>query len=188
MHYEILGDPIFREREVPRMLELAVARADGDTSRARRSSIELRRRAAAAEKQASRSSPTLIRYRAAWVLPIAAPPIRDGWVAVDRGRIVALRSAAGAVPAPTGARRRSRRRRDPARPRQRAHPSRAVVSARRRCRRPRSSSPGFAASWRRGAQRPDPQAPEILDGDRRGDRRGGRAAAPRSSATSATRW
>ena len=34
MHYEILGDPIFRERSVPRMLELAVARADGDTSRA----------------------------------------------------------------------------------------------------------------------------------------------------------
>jgi cyclic dehypoxanthinyl futalosine synthase len=34
MHYEILGDPIFRERAVPRMLELAVARADGDTSRA----------------------------------------------------------------------------------------------------------------------------------------------------------
>ena len=33
MHYEVLGDPIFRERDVPRMLELAVARADGDTSR-----------------------------------------------------------------------------------------------------------------------------------------------------------
>ena len=33
MHYEILGDPIFRERNVPRMLELAVARAEGDTSR-----------------------------------------------------------------------------------------------------------------------------------------------------------
>ncbi|MBZ5558434.1 MAG: dehypoxanthine futalosine cyclase [Acidobacteriia bacterium] len=32
MHYEILGDPIFREREVPRMLELATARQDGDTS------------------------------------------------------------------------------------------------------------------------------------------------------------
>jgi len=29
MHYDILGDPIFRTREVPRMLELAVARADG---------------------------------------------------------------------------------------------------------------------------------------------------------------
>jgi cyclic dehypoxanthinyl futalosine synthase len=33
MHYEILGDPIFRERSIPRVLELAVARADGDTSR-----------------------------------------------------------------------------------------------------------------------------------------------------------
>jgi len=32
MHYEILGDPIFRDREVPRMLSLATARADGDTS------------------------------------------------------------------------------------------------------------------------------------------------------------
>jgi cyclic dehypoxanthinyl futalosine synthase len=33
MHYEVLGDPIVRERRVPRMLELAVARAEGDTSR-----------------------------------------------------------------------------------------------------------------------------------------------------------
>jgi cyclic dehypoxanthinyl futalosine synthase len=32
MHYEILGDPICRERAVPRMLELATARADGDMS------------------------------------------------------------------------------------------------------------------------------------------------------------
>ena len=32
MHYELLGDPIFRERDVPRMLELARAREDGDTS------------------------------------------------------------------------------------------------------------------------------------------------------------
>jgi cyclic dehypoxanthinyl futalosine synthase len=32
MHYQILGDPIFREREVPRMLELGTARADGDVS------------------------------------------------------------------------------------------------------------------------------------------------------------
>jgi cyclic dehypoxanthinyl futalosine synthase len=32
MHYEILGDPIFRLREVPRMLALATAREDGDTS------------------------------------------------------------------------------------------------------------------------------------------------------------
>ena len=33
MHYELQGDPVFRERSVPRMLELAVARVDGDTSR-----------------------------------------------------------------------------------------------------------------------------------------------------------
>jgi cyclic dehypoxanthinyl futalosine synthase len=32
MHYEILGDPIVRERDVPRMLSLATARTDGDTS------------------------------------------------------------------------------------------------------------------------------------------------------------
>ncbi len=32
MHYEVLGDPIFRERAVPRMLALATAREDGDTS------------------------------------------------------------------------------------------------------------------------------------------------------------
>lgn len=31
----------------------------------------------------------MIRYHAAWVVPIAGPPFRDGWVAVDRGRIVA---------------------------------------------------------------------------------------------------
>jgi cyclic dehypoxanthinyl futalosine synthase len=30
MHYEVLGDPIFRERDVPRIMELATARADGD--------------------------------------------------------------------------------------------------------------------------------------------------------------
>jgi cyclic dehypoxanthinyl futalosine synthase len=32
MHYEILGGPIFRERDVPRILELATAREAGDTS------------------------------------------------------------------------------------------------------------------------------------------------------------
>ena len=32
MHYEVLGDPIFRERDVPRMLTLGTARADGDAS------------------------------------------------------------------------------------------------------------------------------------------------------------
>jgi cyclic dehypoxanthinyl futalosine synthase len=32
MHYEQLGDPVFRERAVPRMLSLATAREDGDGS------------------------------------------------------------------------------------------------------------------------------------------------------------
>jgi len=32
MHYEILGDPVFLEKDVPRMLSLATARAEGDSS------------------------------------------------------------------------------------------------------------------------------------------------------------
>jgi cyclic dehypoxanthinyl futalosine synthase len=32
MHYEVLGDPVFRQRDVPRMLTLATARAEGDAS------------------------------------------------------------------------------------------------------------------------------------------------------------
>ncbi len=32
----------------------------------------------------------MIRYRASWIRPIGDPPIRDGWVAVDRDRVVAL--------------------------------------------------------------------------------------------------
>ncbi len=52
MHYQILGDPFFRQQAVPRVLELATARADGDTSRpdelnqyAARSAAEKQRRA-----------------------------------------------------------------------------------------------------------------------------------------------
>jgi cyclic dehypoxanthinyl futalosine synthase len=32
MHYDLLGDPMFRQRDVPRMLELATARATGETT------------------------------------------------------------------------------------------------------------------------------------------------------------
>lgn len=32
----------------------------------------------------------MIRYHASWILPISGPPVRDGWVAVDRGRIAAI--------------------------------------------------------------------------------------------------
>jgi cytosine/adenosine deaminase-related metal-dependent hydrolase len=40
----------------------------------------------------------LIRYRASWILPISGPPVRDGWVAVDRDRIAAY-GAVGRRPA-----------------------------------------------------------------------------------------
>ncbi len=40
----------------------------------------------------------MVRYHASWILPISDPPIRDGWVAVDRGRIVAI----GRRPPPEG--------------------------------------------------------------------------------------
>ena len=32
----------------------------------------------------------MIRYRAPWILPIGEPPMRDGWVAVEHGRVAAL--------------------------------------------------------------------------------------------------
>jgi cytosine/adenosine deaminase-related metal-dependent hydrolase len=41
----------------------------------------------------------MIRYHAAWVMPIAEPPIRDGWFASDHGRIVAY-----GAPGPAGRR------------------------------------------------------------------------------------
>ena len=39
----------------------------------------------------------MIRYHASWVLPISGPPIRDGWLAVDRGRIAAYGAYGGVV-------------------------------------------------------------------------------------------
>ncbi|MFN7980794.1 MAG: amidohydrolase family protein [Vicinamibacterales bacterium] len=41
----------------------------------------------------------MIRYRAAWVLPVAAPPVRNGWVDADAGRIVAVGGADAPAPA-----------------------------------------------------------------------------------------
>ena len=35
----------------------------------------------------------MLRYRAAWVLPIARPPVRDGWVEVVRDRVVGVAGA-----------------------------------------------------------------------------------------------
>lgn len=44
----------------------------------------------------------MIVYRAAWVLPMSAPPIKHGWVAIDRGRIVNVGSALAAAPVAPG--------------------------------------------------------------------------------------
>ena len=96
MHYEILGDPIFRERAVPRMLHLpsrgpmAIRAVAGDRP--------LRRAQRRGKEGAAHRS--LIVHRAAWVLPIAAPPIRDGWVAVEAGRIVGCGGARPSVRRP----------------------------------------------------------------------------------------
>ena len=87
MHYEMLGDPIFRERQVPRMLSLATARADGSAGEAPDAmSYPARSRAG---KQAIDSNAAVSR-RVAWLLPISQPPIRDAWLRTDRGRIVAF--------------------------------------------------------------------------------------------------
>jgi len=56
MHYEVLGEPIFRERSVPRMLELAVARADGDATRPPEI-VNYAARSAAEKKARSRGLP-----------------------------------------------------------------------------------------------------------------------------------
>jgi cyclic dehypoxanthinyl futalosine synthase len=50
MHYDILGDPFFRQQEVPRQLALATARAEGDTSRPEE--LKLYAARSAAEKRA----------------------------------------------------------------------------------------------------------------------------------------
>jgi cyclic dehypoxanthinyl futalosine synthase len=56
MHYDILGDPIFREREVPRMRELAVARTDGRTGEAEDLAGYAARSAAGRKARADRRS------------------------------------------------------------------------------------------------------------------------------------
>ena len=64
MHYEVLGDPLCRQQDVPRMLELAVARDDGagglgaEAGRypARSRGEKLRRAGAGADTESSGSS------------------------------------------------------------------------------------------------------------------------------------
>ena len=53
MHYEILGDPFFREHDIPRLLELSKAREEGDTS-VPAELVNYEARSAAGKKQRAR--------------------------------------------------------------------------------------------------------------------------------------
>ena len=217
MHYDILGGPIFREREVPRMLELATAREDGDhCADARRaplvSGAEPDRQAGEiagwkdcriAGRKVGRhvespfsfpfcnpaippSCNVMIRYHASWILPISEPPIRDGWFAVDRGRVVALGAAGkrvladGAEVVDLG---------DVA-----VMPGLVNAHTHLELSYLRDEVPPASqfVTWIRGVmkarrERPDPSGQEILDAVDAALREAS-PAAPRSSATSATRW
>ena len=103
MHYDVLGDPIFRERAIPRTLELATARDAGDTS-VPAELVNYPARSAAGKRQAQ---PTVhlficvicvIVFRAAWVCPMDRPPIEHGWVATGDGRILAIGGPADPLP------------------------------------------------------------------------------------------
>ena len=196
MHYDILGDPIFREREVPRMLELATARRSrrhaacprssslpGAQPRGQSRSIAGRRdcRIAGRIQQIFADAPLHGCLGAA----DRAPPIRDGWVAVDGGRIVG-RGAAAELSEPAASRRRSGPGRAAARARQRAHAPRALVPARRGAAGRQLRRRGFAASWRPGAGDPTRAPRRSWTRSTRQSRRRSRPAPP-SSATSATR-
>ncbi len=105
MHYEVLGDPIFRERQVPRMLHLATARADGDTSvpeeltnyaarsKPGKAARGQRLIAASITRTVPRAGSSL-----RWILPIADGPLLNGWIALDRGRVAAVGRASASLP------------------------------------------------------------------------------------------
>jgi hypothetical protein len=158
MHYDILGEPIFRERDVPRMLELATARRDGDTTvpdelvnYPARSRAGKQIRVIPIDPLSRRLDPADRR---------AADPRRLARCRSRPRRRARIGRAARARR--RRARSRSRRGRDAARPGQRAHAPRAVVSARRGAagvavRHLDSRRDGGAAAASRSARRRDPR-------------------------------
>jgi cytosine/adenosine deaminase-related metal-dependent hydrolase len=105
----------------------------------------------------------MIRYHASWILPIASPPIRDGWVAVNGGRIEAVGQRAESA--------------SPARDLGRVAVLPGLVNAHTHLelsylREQVPPAPGFV-QWIRGVmtarrQRPDASSPEIVSGVRDG--------------------
>ena len=106
----------------------------------------------------------MIRYHARWVLPISEPPIRDGWVAVDRGRVAALGRPGPSVGGPE----------DVDLGRVVLMPGLVNAHTHLELSYLRDEVPPAPAfvTWIRGViearrRRPDPRAPEIADGVRR---------------------
>ena len=98
MHYERLGVPVFRERDVPRMMELAVARAEGDTSRPPRSSATSRE--APLRRRRGRSTPPSSGWRT-FIAPrgsCRSPPRRSSEAG---SRSIAAASSRSALPGRT---------------------------------------------------------------------------------------
>jgi aminodeoxyfutalosine deaminase len=103
------------------------------------------------------------RYRAAWVVPVAGRPIRDGWVAVEQGRITAVGHDRTAVP---GEQDLGSVALVPGLVNAHTHLELSYLRGQV------PAAPAFIG-WIRGVmaarrQRPDPQAAEILDGVRAG--------------------
>ena len=102
MHYEFLGDPIFRERNVPRILSLATARADGDTSvpeelrnypaRSRSAKSSAHRSVSDSRCVCTSRSQCLLYSRVGAADDRRTP--RGGVVSVEDGRIVAVDGSA----------------------------------------------------------------------------------------------
>ena len=102
----------------------------------------------------------MIRYHASWILPISEPPIRDGWVVIDRGRIAAIGRRA---PSGVG-------RQDVDLGRVAVMPGLVNAHTHLELSYLRDEVPPASAfvTWIRGVmearrRRPDPKAPEILD-------------------------
>ena len=109
MHYDRARHAVFRERDVPRMLELATARETGDTSvPAELANYPARSAAGKRQRSGIAAVPggvtagigmASLLVRAAWVCPMAVPPLADGWVARRAGEITAVGGGHDAPPA-----------------------------------------------------------------------------------------
>ena len=156
MHYEILGDPIFRERDVPRMLALATARADGDTSVPGRAE-ELPARSRQGKAASSRAVIRILRR----LDPADRRRLRSAGGSVARRRRAHRLGRATRRPRGRGARPRG----GAARARQRAHAPRALATCTAAF--PARELPRLGtadAGARASARRPD--EPAILDAAR----------------------